>query len=125
MPEEERRRFEPIGAGQLELPRCADEFRDLRVGVQARQLVLPVPRRAEHRHVVEPLGHGQAFLFSRHGIQLGQRLVDSTMLGFQDLLQLRVAQAMVASNDPITEPLADLEALADCRNARTSPASRP
>ena len=111
LPEEQSGRLEPRLDSQLVLPGDAYELGNLRVGVQSGQAVFAIRGRAEHGHVIEPLGQLEVFLLPGKRVEIGQGLVHPAMLGAQDTLQMLVVQAGVAIDCPVAELLAHIEGL--------------
>ena len=81
-------------ARHLVQPCQADHLRYLRIGMQARQPVLPRGEGIEHRLVPDLLGHAQPARIAGQGIGFRISLVQPAMLGVQHLLHLRVVERL-------------------------------
>ena len=92
-------------AGQFVKPRQADEFGDLRVAVQAGQVVFALRQRVKNCLLIKFAGQIQVFRARPSGIDVGQNLVHAAMFLGQHNLPLGVAEVRVvamAQSDNLT-----------------------
>ena len=100
VPEERRDVAVARLAGQFVLARGADDFRDLRVGVQAVERVFLPGQRIEDGRVVEEPRQAQVLGIAGDAVEGGQHLVHAAELGLQHRLLLRRGQPVHAQAHP-------------------------
>ena len=99
---EELCRAVPVGQSlQVGDALVADDFRNLRVGVLAREVILTAQQRLQHLLVAELVGQTQVFLVAGDSKDIGKGLVQSTLLTAKHLLNLLVAQPAHLANHPV------------------------
>ena len=103
LPKELRRLLPVAPARQCADALEADDFRDLRIRMQARQLVLAGRQRLQDRLVREAHGQVQILLLARHRIDVGQHLVHAAVLGAQHGLHLCVGERGRQFHGPVRQ----------------------
>ena len=82
-------------------PFVPDDLRDLRVGVQAGQVVLALQQRIQDQPVGKAPCQLQIALVAGDGGDVGEHFVHAAVLGDQHLLDLRVAQVRHETSGPV------------------------
>ncbi len=100
----------------------ADDFGNLRVGVQAVQSVLAVFERADHFLMIEVLGQLQVIRVAGHAVKIGQHLGHAALLGFERPLHLRRRHVGPRETSPSSPCSSALPTPARCRSAGSRPA---
>ncbi len=111
-------------AGELGVPREADELRDLRVRVQECELVAARDERVEHRMVVEALREAQPARFAGARRELGKHLAHAAEFRAEHGLHLRVVEPCERALDEGGQRLGDCRSTRRSRSARRRRAGR-
>jgi hypothetical protein len=88
-------------AGQLVLAGRADDFRELRVGVQPAQRILAARQRIEDRLVIERMGDAQIVGVAGGRVDIREHLVHAAEFGAEGALLLVLRQAVDAELHPV------------------------
>ena len=93
-------------AGQLVASSRADDLRDLRVDVQALQLVPVLGERIEERRLREPVAELEILFLAGGGREVVEHLVHSAVLDLEHALPVRIREAGRAPPHPARHPSA-------------------